>query len=129
MSDDGTTGPIPQVWLYGSGNWVYVPDPLHRPGRSGRDEGLSEAGFLPVGEWFGSSPAVQVFERQTGSESEWRIELALSAGLSSHFIVVRQLPDLLDVLAKLAVIATADERGQNIAHGVQVTYPFTGAPD
>lgn len=86
MSNDG----VPVVWNYAAGNWSQVDDP-HVP---------DEDGFSTSFIWCDG-----MFELLQGPEG-YRIDVCLD-GSSYETITASGLPDLLDVLQKLAPIAQA----------------------
>lgn len=92
---------IPMMWRYHEGSWSHVPDP-----HVGEDPAadLEDAGFDVASKWGFGLPDVEIYEH--GHLDLWRVDVCID-GQRIRTIEVTRLPDLLDLLAKLAAISTA----------------------
>jgi hypothetical protein len=101
----------PTMWRYRAGEWSKVPDPIAEvPGDDydyNYQEALKAIGFGVCSfNWGYPSSTVEIYEHNTERE-HWRVDVCFDCTYI-HTIEVSQLPDLLDVLAKLAPAVTAD---------------------
>jgi hypothetical protein len=104
-----TSASQPMIWRYHEGAWSHITDPLDglSPDGDGYEE-LRLGGFSKADSWGGFDNVV-IWEKPRAGEPGsqcWRIDVCIDAS-NVHTIEVTRLPDLLDVLAKLAPIATA----------------------
>lgn len=103
------SGGQPMIWRYHQGTWSQITDPLAGLSSNGNDpeEELQIGGFGRADQW-GELNDVVIWEKSRGRKPEehWRIDVCVD-GTHIRTIEVTRLPDLLDVLAKLAPISTA----------------------
>jgi len=105
MTADKTTTSAsqPMIWRYHEGTWSQITDPLNGLSPDGDAyEELRLAGFGKAASWGGFDNVV-IWEKPI---EHWRIDVCIDTS-NVHTIEVTRLPDLLDILAKLAPIATA----------------------
>ena len=111
MTADKTTTSAsqPMIWRYHEGTWSHITDPLAGLSPDGdQEEELRAGGFGKADSWGGLDDVViWVKSRDSDPGAEhWRIDVCIDA-CNIHTTEVTRLPDLLDVLAKLAPIVTA----------------------
>ena len=96
------------VWLY-DGTWTKIPNPIPMADGDNHFKKMSQAGFYQ-GETLGwNAQDVEIWEHRDGDR--WVVEFT-PIGHIVQTIHVEDLPSLIDLLSKLAPIATASVTSQ-----------------
>lgn len=93
------------IWKFGGGSWERASEP-YETANADRDYGgaLLEAGFMRAADWgWPDSSDVEVYEHH--SDDRWLVVWSPFAD-RFHEIEVTSLPDLLDLLGKVAPVTT-----------------------
>jgi hypothetical protein len=119
VSTASSTANIPLVWIYEQGAWSRASDPVmaeHGVPDEDYNDWLYHAGYSPADHWCGTTYTTAIYESHGEGENGWRIEFSMDAA-RKHVIMVKQFPDLIELLSKLAPIALASGRGQQAPPG------------
>jgi hypothetical protein len=94
-----------KIWRY-DGQWSQVPDPTAWADGEDRDVAMDRGGFARADGW-GQARCGQVEIYEHRDAERWLVTWSVDINGRGHTIEVCGLPNLLDLLPKLAAIATA----------------------